>query len=108
METELQVTLIGEVISSYGFPIVSSGLLLYLVYFIWKFITETVEPQIEEIHMTSISLIDKVRMLDNDLIRLQQKLDTVIELREAEHVQRSMDVIGRVDVIDDSNYPKPT
>ena len=30
-------------------------------------------------------------MLDNDNIRLQQKLDTVIEIREAEHVKRSMD-----------------
>jgi hypothetical protein len=51
--------------------------------------------------MTTIALIDKVRMLDNDLIRLQQKLDTVIELREAEHVKRSFDIIS------DSDYPKP-
>jgi hypothetical protein len=27
-------------------------------------------------------LIDRIRMLDNDIIRLQQKLDTVIELRD--------------------------
>ena len=88
---------IGELVGTYGFPIVSSGLLLYLVYYIWKFITEQIEPLIEEMHMTTISLIDKVRMLDNDLIRLQQKLDTVIELREAEHVKRSFDIISDSD-----------
>ncbi len=82
---------VASAISDYGFPIVSSGLLLYLVYFIWKFITEQIEPLIEEIHDTSIRLIDKVRMLDNDNIRLQQKLDTVIEIREAEHVKKSID-----------------
>jgi len=80
-------------ISDYGFPIVSSGLLLYLVYFIWKFITEQIEPLIEEIHSTSLRLMEKIRMLDNDNIRLQQKLDTVIEIREAEHVKRSLDDI---------------
>ena len=82
---------VASAISDYGFPIVSSGLLLYLVYFIWKFITEQIEPLIEEIHGTSIRLIDKVRMLDNDNIRLQQKLDTVIEIREEEHVKKRID-----------------
>jgi len=88
---------VASAIADYGFPIVSSGLLLYLVYFIWKFITEQIEPLIEEIHGTSIRLIDKIRMLDNDNIRLQQKLDTVIEIREAEHVKRSMDNIADSD-----------
>jgi hypothetical protein len=90
---------VASAIADYGFPIVSSGLLLYLVYFIWKFITEQIEPLIEEIHGTSIRLIDKVRMLDNDNIRLQQKLDTVIEIREAEHVKRSMDSSHATEIV---------
>ena len=72
---------IASAVSDYGFPIVSSGLLLYLVYFIWKFITDKIEPLIEDIHGTTIALIDKVRMLDNDLIRLNQKVNTVLHLR---------------------------
>jgi len=28
-----------------------------------------------------IGLIDRIRMLDNDIIRLQQKLDTAIEMK---------------------------
>jgi hypothetical protein len=34
--------------------------------------------------MTLIGLIDRIRMLDNDIIRLQQKLDTAIEVRGME------------------------
>ena len=31
-----------------------------------------------------IALIDRIRMLDNDLIRLRSKLNTVLTLREIE------------------------
>ena len=31
-----------------------------------------------------IALIDRVRMLDNDIIRLKSKVNTVLELREKE------------------------
>jgi hypothetical protein len=31
-----------------------------------------------------IALIDRVRMLDNDIIRLRSKVNTVLELREKE------------------------
>jgi hypothetical protein len=34
--------------------------------------------------MTLIGLIDRIRMLDNDIIRLQQKLDTAIEVKGIE------------------------
>ena len=32
-----------------------------------------------------IALIDRVRMLDNDIIRLRSKVNTVLELREKEN-----------------------
>jgi hypothetical protein len=34
--------------------------------------------------MTLIALIDRIRMLDNDLIRLNQKLTMVLEYQERE------------------------
>ena len=33
---------------------------------------------------TLIALIDRIRMLDNDMIRLDQKIHTVMELQEQE------------------------
>ena len=54
-----------------------------MIYFIWQFITTEIKSKLGDTIATLIGLIDRIRMLDNDIIRLQQKLDTVIELREA-------------------------
>lgn len=85
----VNLTQLSEVISKYGFPIVSSVLLLYLVYYIWKYITENITPTLLESNVTLVALIDRIRMLDNDIIRLQQKLDTVIVLRDIEEIRES-------------------
>ena len=77
---------IGQLISDFGFPVVATVGLLYTIYYIWQYITNNISQKLSEANVTLIALIDRIRMLDNDIIRLQQKLDTVIELREA--VQR--------------------
>jgi len=76
METDI-VTQVKD----FGFPIVAAVGMLYMIYFVWKTITTKVEEGLEEATTTLIGLIDRIRMLDNDIIRLQQKLDTVIEMR---------------------------
>jgi len=73
---------IASAINEYGFPIVMAVGLLYMIYFIWQFITHQIKKKLSEANTTLVALIDRIRMLDNDIIRLQQKLDTVIELRE--------------------------
>ena len=73
---------IAAAVSEYGFPIVATVGLLYMIYFIWNFITNNIKAKLTEANVTLIKLIDRCRMLDNDIIRLQQKLDTVIEMRE--------------------------
>ena len=73
---------VATLISDYGFPIVATVGLLYMIYFILGFITNNIKAKLGETTVTLIALIDRIRMLDNDIIRLQQKLDTVIELRE--------------------------
>ena len=73
---------IASAVNEYGFPIVATVGLLYMIHFIWNFITNNIKAKLAEASVTLIALIDRVRMLDNDIIRLQQKLDTVIEMRE--------------------------
>lgn len=75
---------IGNIINQYGFPIIAAVGLGYFVYYIWVWATKEVDPVLGEAHKTLIALIDRVRMLDNDLIRLNQKLNTVLQLREQE------------------------
>jgi hypothetical protein len=77
---------IVNAINDYGFPVVMAVGLGYFVYFIWKFIGEEIDPALEEMHMALIKVIDKTRMLDQDLIRLQQKVNVVLEYKAKEQI----------------------
>ena len=74
----------AKLIADFGFPVVMVVGLGYFVYFIWTTVTEEVEPSIDEMKTTIIRLTDQLRLLDQDMIRLHQKVNTVLELREKE------------------------
>ena len=69
-------------IEQYGFTTVAIVGMAYFVYFIWKFINDELDPKLEEMHMGLIRLIDQIRMLDQDMIRLQEKVKVELEYRE--------------------------
>jgi F0F1-type ATP synthase membrane subunit b/b' len=69
-------------IQQFGFPIVAMVGLGYFVYFVWTTITKTISLAIKEMQFAIIKLIDQIRMLDNDMIRLQQKVNTVLQMKE--------------------------
>ena len=73
---------IVQLINDYGFPIVLAVGMGYFIYYVWQFISNELEPEIDKMHMQLIRLIDQVRMLDQDMIRLQQKVNVVLEYRE--------------------------
>ena len=80
---------IVDAIQKFGFPIVAMVGLGYFVYFVWTTITQVINPTGKEMHMTLIKLIDQIRMLDNDMIRLQQKVNTVLQMKENEKKRKS-------------------
>ena len=73
-------------IAEYGFTTVAIVGLGYFVYFVWQFVNKELDPKIEEMHMSLIKLIDQVRMLDQDMIRLQEKIKVVLEYRERQEL----------------------
>ena len=75
---------VANLITQYGFPTVMVIGLGYFVYFVYNFIQEHLDPATEKMHFQLIRVIDQMRMLDQDLIRLQQKVDTVLEYKENE------------------------
>ena len=75
---------IAEIIQQFGFPILAMLGLGYFVYFVWTSITEKIDPATEEMKITVLKLIDQIRLMDNDMIRLQKKLDTVLQMKENE------------------------
>tara|TARA_B110000211_G_C13819074_1_gene438378 strand:- start:394 stop:705 length:312 start_codon:yes stop_codon:yes gene_type:complete len=77
---------LGQLITEYGFPVVMSVGLGYFIYFIWKFIGDHIDPALEEMHFALIRVIDKTRMLDQDMIRLQQKVNVVLEYKAVQKI----------------------
>jgi hypothetical protein len=78
-----------SLLNDYGFTIVMMVGLGYFIYYIWWFVGEKLEPEIEKQHFALIRVIDQVRMLDQDLIRLQQKVDVVLEYKENEKKRKT-------------------
>ena len=71
-----------QVVSDFGFPVVMVVGLGYFVYFVRQTITNKIDPAVQEMKITIIRLTDQLRLLDQDMIRLQQKVNTVLELKE--------------------------
>jgi len=73
---------IAQIIAEFGFPVAMALGMGYFIYFTWKFITVEVKPALGRMFASSIKLTDQLRMLDQDMIRLQQKINVVLEYRE--------------------------
>jgi len=95
---------IAQLITDFGFPVVMVVGLGYFVYFVWQTITNSIDPSVQEMKTTIIRLTDQLRLLDQDMIRLQQKVNTVLEIKEnegrdetAEPKNKKQEGIRRVD-----------
>tara|TARA_R100001510_G_C7574172_1_gene149495 strand:- start:415 stop:678 length:264 start_codon:yes stop_codon:yes gene_type:complete len=75
---------IVQLLEQYGFATLAAVAMGYFIYFIYNFVTAEIIEKLDKAQMTTIALIDRIRMLDNDLIRLRSKLNTVLEMRENE------------------------
>ena len=73
---------IVQIVTEFGFPVVMVVGLGYFVYFVWQTITNKIDPAVQDMKGTIIRLTDQLRLLDQDMIRLQQKVNTVIEVKE--------------------------
>ena len=76
------VTELVDAINQYGFPIIAACGMGYFIYYVWKWVTTEIKPMLGRTMTTLITLIDRIRMLDNDIIRLTSKLNVILEQRE--------------------------
>ncbi len=91
-----------DMINRHGFPIIAAGGMGYMIYFVWKWATQEIKPVLSEANAVLIALIDRIRMLDNDLIRLNQKVNVVLTLR-----QKQIEEMKDAQIKDDSDTDKP-
>lgn len=75
---------IADLVNKFGFPIVAAGGTGYMIYYVWTWATKEVKPVLSDATNTLVGLIDRIRMLDNDLIRLNQKITTATYIRKRE------------------------
>jgi ElaB/YqjD/DUF883 family membrane-anchored ribosome-binding protein len=97
---------LADLINKYGFPIIAAAGMGGFIYYVWTWVTTEIKPVIGQANGTLIALIDRIRMLDNDLIRLNQKVETVMELRgksiEYERIKAEQDINK---VVEDQQLP---
>ena len=88
-------------INQYGFPIIAALGLGYFVFYVWRWATEQIDEIISETMVTLIKLVDRVRMLDNDLIRLNTKLAMILEYKAKyeEETGEKLDLDAEIDEI---------
>ena len=77
---------VAKLVADFGFPVVAVVGLGYFIYYVWKYINNAIKPELSKMHMELIRVIDQFRMLDQDLIRLQQKVNVVLEYRARQEV----------------------
>jgi hypothetical protein len=88
-----------DMVNRFGFPIVAAVGLSGMTYYVWSWATKEIKPVLSEANTTLVALIDRIRMLDNDLIRLDQKVHTVLQLR------RIVLELERTDAYEQINQP---
>ena len=73
---------IAELVNQYGVPTVVAVGMAYFIYYVWKFVTRNILPSLSNASSTLIGLIDRIRMLDNDMIRLNTKIQMILQEQE--------------------------
>jgi len=76
----------AKMVQDFGFPVIAAIGLGYFVFYVWQWVTKDISPTIGQSKKTLIGLIDKVRMLDNDMIRLNIKLKMILQEKERKQV----------------------
>ena len=73
-----------QAINEFGFPIIAAFGLGYFVYYTWTWVVKEIKPVLDESTGTLIGLIDRIRMLDNDMIRLNTKIQMILQEKNQE------------------------
>ena len=97
---------VAGLISDYGFPVVACVFLGYFIYYVWNFMNKEVKPALSKMHMALIRCIDQMRMLDQDQIRLQQKVNVVLEYRARQEVLQDAEEKEALAIVEEENKSK--
>jgi hypothetical protein len=79
---EFDIDKFAELVAKHGFPIVSAIGMAWFVYYVWTWATTEIKPILSQANISVIDLLDRIRRLDNDIIRLHEKIDVAVQSRQ--------------------------
>tara|TARA_A100001037_G_scaffold294468_1_gene312316 strand:- start:705 stop:977 length:273 start_codon:yes stop_codon:yes gene_type:complete len=83
------------ILSEFGFTVTLALGMAYFIYYTWQWVSNELEPALEKQHIALIRVIDQTRMLDQDMIRLQQKINVVNQYKEKHFIDEVFDGKGK-------------
>ena len=78
------MNLFFEILIEFGLPVAASGVMGVFIYMILKYILESVVGQVGSIHGIIMALDNRVKTMNNDMIKLDVQISDALDLRQDE------------------------
>jgi|TARA_B100001063_G_scaffold103067_1_gene96182 hypothetical protein len=78
------MNLFFEILIEFGLPVAASGVMGVFIYMILKYILESVVGQVGSIHGIIMALDNRVKTMNNDMIKLDLLISHALKLRPDE------------------------
>ena len=78
------MNLFFEILIEFGLPVAASGVMGVFIYMILKYILESVVGQVGSIHGIIMALDNRIRTMNNDMIKLDLLISHALKLRPDE------------------------
>ena len=78
------MNLFFEILVEFGLPVAASGVMGVFIYMILKYILESVVGQVSSIHGIIMALDNRIKTMNNDMIKLDLLISHALKLRPDE------------------------
>ena len=85
------MNLFFEILVEFGLPVASATIMGVFIYIILKYILESVIGQVNSIHGIIMGLDNRIKTMNNDMIKLD------VQISDALHLRQDEDRIARAD-----------
>ena len=81
---EVETVQMQTILSDYGFPVMAAAAIVWFLWWIWNYVVTEIYPRIRRLHVTANLIMENQRKYQLDIVRLSEKLETVLEINGAE------------------------
>ena len=78
------MNLFFEILVEFGLPVASATVMGFFIYIILKYILESVISQVNSIHGIIMGLDNRIKTMNNDMIKLDVQISDALDLRQDE------------------------